>query len=47
MNWLNTSTGSPPAYKFAIQPGEIGIEVYVTICGKTIRSALPFYGMKT
>jgi formylglycine-generating enzyme required for sulfatase activity len=21
-NWLNTSTGSPPAYKFAFQPGE-------------------------
>jgi hypothetical protein len=24
VNWLNTSTGSPPAYKFAIQPGEVG-----------------------
>lgn len=24
VNWLNTSTGSPPAYKFAIQPGNVG-----------------------
>ena len=24
VNWLNTSTGSPPAYKFAIQPGQAG-----------------------
>jgi hypothetical protein len=24
VNWLNTSTGSTAAYKFAIQPGEIG-----------------------
>jgi hypothetical protein len=24
VNWLNTSTGSPPAYKFATQPGEVG-----------------------
>ena len=24
INWLNTSTGSTPAYKFAIQPGESG-----------------------
>jgi hypothetical protein len=24
VNWLNTSTGSTPAYKFAIQPGEVG-----------------------
>lgn len=24
INWLNTSTGSVPAYKFAIQPGEVG-----------------------
>ena len=24
LNWLNTSTGSPPVYKFALQPGEIG-----------------------
>jgi sulfatase modifying factor 1 len=24
VNWLDTSTGSPPAYKFAIQPGEGG-----------------------
>jgi hypothetical protein len=24
VNWLNTSSGSTPAYKFAIQPGEAG-----------------------
>ncbi len=24
VNWLNTSTGSTPAYKFALQPGEAG-----------------------
>ena len=24
VNWLNTSTGSTPAYKFADQPGEVG-----------------------
>jgi hypothetical protein len=24
VNWLNTSIGSTPAYKFAIQPGEVG-----------------------
>jgi hypothetical protein len=24
VNWLNTSTGSAPAYKFAIQPGQVG-----------------------
>jgi formylglycine-generating enzyme len=24
INWLNTSTGSPPAYKFALQPGSVG-----------------------
>jgi formylglycine-generating enzyme required for sulfatase activity len=23
VNWLNVSTGSPPAYKFAIQPGDV------------------------
>ena len=26
VNWLNTTTGSPPAYKFAIQPGQIGYD---------------------
>ena len=26
VNWLNTSSGSTPAYKFAIQPGEVGYE---------------------
>jgi hypothetical protein len=24
VNWLNTSTGSSPAYKFALQPGDVG-----------------------
>ncbi len=24
VNWLDTSTGSPPAYKFALQPGDTG-----------------------
>jgi len=24
VNWLNTSTGSTPAYKFAMQPGDVG-----------------------
>jgi hypothetical protein len=24
VNWLNTSTGNPPAYKFAVQPGGVG-----------------------
>ncbi len=24
VNWLNTSTGSPPAYKFGLQPGDVG-----------------------
>ena len=24
VNWLNTSTGHSPAYKFAVQPGELG-----------------------
>jgi formylglycine-generating enzyme len=27
VNWLNTSTGSPPAYKFALQPGDAGYAV--------------------
>ena len=31
MNWLNTSTGSPPAYKFAIQPGEGGYSANANI----------------
>src|SRR6476660_7217888 len=26
INWLDTSTGSPPAYKFAIQPGQGGYD---------------------
>src|SRR5215212_9424109 len=26
VNWLNSSTGAPPAYKFAIQPGEDGYD---------------------
>jgi formylglycine-generating enzyme required for sulfatase activity len=24
VNWLNTSNGLAPAYKFATQPGEVG-----------------------
>jgi sulfatase modifying factor 1 len=31
VNWLNTSTGSPPAYKFANQPGEIGYSANANI----------------
>ena len=31
VNWLNTSTGSPPAYKFAIQPGEGGYSANANI----------------
>jgi formylglycine-generating enzyme len=27
VNWLNTSTGSSPAYKFALQPGQAGYSV--------------------
>jgi formylglycine-generating enzyme required for sulfatase activity len=27
VNWLNTSTGNSPAYKFALQPGEVGYAV--------------------
>jgi formylglycine-generating enzyme required for sulfatase activity len=27
VNWLNTSTGNAPAYKFALQPGEAGYAV--------------------
>jgi hypothetical protein len=26
VNWLNTSTDSPPAYKFSVQPGQIGYD---------------------
>jgi formylglycine-generating enzyme required for sulfatase activity len=26
VNWLNTSSGSPPAYKFALQPGQGGYD---------------------
>jgi formylglycine-generating enzyme len=26
VNWLNTSNGSTPAYKFALQPGEVGYD---------------------
>jgi formylglycine-generating enzyme len=26
VNWLNTSTGSAPAYKFATQPGQVGYD---------------------
>jgi formylglycine-generating enzyme required for sulfatase activity len=31
VNWLNTSSGSPPAYKFAIQPGEAGYNATANI----------------
>ena len=31
VNWLNTSTGSTPAYKFAIQPGEVGYSANANI----------------
>jgi formylglycine-generating enzyme required for sulfatase activity len=31
VNWLNTSTGSPPAYKFAVQPGQAGYDAYADI----------------
>lgn len=31
VNWLNTSTGSAPAYKFAIQPGEPGYNTFQDI----------------
>jgi hypothetical protein len=26
VNWLNTTSGSPPAYKFEFQPGEVGYD---------------------
>jgi formylglycine-generating enzyme required for sulfatase activity len=31
VNWLNTSTGSVPAYKFAIQPGEVDYDANANI----------------
>jgi hypothetical protein len=31
INWLNTSSGSLPAYKFAIQPGDVGYSVYANL----------------
>ena len=31
VNWLNTSSGSPPAYKFALQPGEVGYNANANI----------------
>ena len=31
VNWLNTSTGSTPAYKFALQPGEVGYNANANI----------------
>ena len=39
MNWLNTSTGSTPAYKFAIQPGEVGYSANANIELWTISDA--------
>ena len=31
VNWLNTSSGNPPAYKFTIQPGEAGYSANANI----------------
>jgi hypothetical protein len=31
VNWLNTSTGSPPAYKFSLQPGDGGYSANAAI----------------
>ncbi|MEX0610642.1 MAG: SUMF1/EgtB/PvdO family nonheme iron enzyme, partial [Pirellulales bacterium] len=39
VNWLNTSTGSTPAYKFAIQPGEVGYSARANIQLWTISDA--------
>ena len=39
VNWLNTSTGSTPAYKFALQPGEAGYSANAFIQLWTISEA--------
>ena len=39
VNWLNTSTGSTPAYKFALQPGEVGYNANANIELWTISDA--------
>ncbi len=39
INWLNTSTGSAPAYKFALQPGDIGYSANANIQLWTISDA--------
>jgi sulfatase modifying factor 1 len=39
VNWLNTSTGSTPAYKFAVQPGEVGYSANADIELWTISDA--------
>jgi formylglycine-generating enzyme len=39
VNWLNTSTGSVPAYKFALQPGNVGYSANVNIELWTINDA--------
>ncbi len=39
VNWLNTSTGDTPAYKFAIQPGEAGYSANANIELWTISDA--------
>jgi hypothetical protein len=31
VNWLNTSSGSTPAYKFALQPGDVGYDANANI----------------
>jgi formylglycine-generating enzyme len=39
VNWLDTSTGSQPAYKFAVQPGEVGYDANANIDLWTIGDA--------
>ena len=35
VNWLNTSSGSTPAYKFALQPGEVATtRMPISNCGR-------------
>jgi formylglycine-generating enzyme required for sulfatase activity len=52
VNWLNTSTGSPPAYKFAVNPGDAGyttnaiantnIQMWAVIDGPAFNPANPY-----
>jgi hypothetical protein len=39
VNWLNTSSGSTPAYKFTVQPGEVGYNANANIQLWTIGDA--------